>query len=91
LVLWERSGKSMVKLGDMVKVIDNQWCYDSYEGWVTKNAPNYLKRWARNRLPKKGNTYEIITIADHGHGDGPVYGVFNNSDGYFVVSVTAFE
>lgn len=53
------------KVGDKVKVIDNEYTYSTYGTWINKYAMQYKKAWKRGKLPDKDNGYIIKVKAPH--------------------------
>lgn len=54
------------KVGDKVKVINNEYTYSTYDTWINKYAMQYKKEWNRKELPDKNNEYIIRVKAPHG-------------------------
>ncbi len=54
------------KVGDKVKVINNEYTYSTYEKWINKYAMQYKKEWNGKELPDKNNEYIIRVKAPHG-------------------------
>lgn len=53
------------KVGDKVKVINNEYTYSTYETWINKNAMQYKKEWNRGEISYKNNEYIIRVKAPH--------------------------
>lgn len=54
------------KVGNKVKVINNEYTYSTYDTWINKYAMQYKKEWNRKEIPYKNNEYIIRVKAPHG-------------------------
>ena len=54
------------KVGNKVKVINNEYTYSTYEAWINKYAMQYKKKWKRKELPDEEGKYRIVVKAPHG-------------------------
>lgn len=54
------------KVGNKVKVINNEYTYSTYEAWINKYAMQYKKEWNKGEIPYKNNEYIIRVKAPHG-------------------------
>lgn len=54
------------KVGNKVKVINNEYTYSTYDIWINKYAMQYKKEWNGKELPDKNNEYIIRVKAPHG-------------------------
>ena len=54
------------KVGNKVKVINNEWTYSTYESWINRFAMQYKKGWKRGESPSKNKEYIIRVKAPHG-------------------------
>lgn len=41
------------KVGDKVKVIDNEYTYSTYDTWINKYAMQYKKEWNGKKIVEK--------------------------------------
>jgi hypothetical protein len=56
------------KVGDKVKVIKNEYTFQTYDTWINKCAMQYKKKWKEEELPNKNNEYIIKVKAPHEDG-----------------------
>lgn len=54
------------KVGNKVKVINNEYTYSTYDTWINKYAMQYKKEWNKEEIPYKNNEYIIRVKAPHG-------------------------
>ena len=60
--------KNMPKVGDTVKVIDNERTFSCYDTWLVKNNIDikYALKWVKYNSPNNGERYKIVAIYPHG-------------------------
>lgn len=54
------------QISSRVKVVDNQFCYTDYQDWLEENAPVFLSRYEKSKVPENGEEYIVVFCAPKG-------------------------
>lgn len=54
------------QVSSRVKVVDNQFCYTDYQDWLEENAPVFLSRYEKSKVPENGEEYIVVFRAPKG-------------------------
>lgn len=62
----DEEARKVIKVGDMVEVVNNGQTYSTYTDWCYKNLPfNLVKQYAYNVTPYTGTVGKVVYIAPH--------------------------
>ena len=72
-----------MKIGDKVKVINTGKVYTSYADWA---ALHDLDKWKSGNMPKEGEEYVIVRLAEHGEiGTSVIAGIESKSGKHYMI------
>ena len=64
LIREKKNKKHEIKVGDIVKVINNGRSYTTYGGWFKRNAPDLALYYSYNHEPNNGAYGEVVKIGE---------------------------
>ena len=66
LNLAQNQENTFFQVSSGVKVVDNQFCYTDYQDWLEENAPVFLSRYKKSKVPENGEEYVVVFRAPKG-------------------------
>lgn len=82
----EKEEQKAIKVGDTVKVVDNDYSYTTYTEWFKKNAPELVERFCYNHAPDKGIECVVKCIAPHECRGGTLYAIEGKGGVIYLIS-----
>lgn len=85
-----------IEIGDKVKIVNPEACYDSFRSWIEQHAPEYLENWRKSYTPQEiykddenKNIFVVVAKQEGGSRDRFLIQAYN---GYvYLVSDRAFK
>lgn len=89
----DEEARKAIKVGDMVKVVDNGQSYTTYTNWCYQNLPfNLVKQYAYHVTPYMGTLGKVVCIAPHLDNNGvKVVAIQDNKNRIYLIKESGLK